>query len=69
MIQWQEWFIEYVKVIIWPKAEILLIRNLQTNLSVKSSAKFMHFRSWNSFENVVSEMDAIVFRPQCDRCV
>ena len=37
--------------------------------SMKSQAKFIHFRSPKTFENVVCETASILSRPQCVTCI
>ena len=53
------------QAIIWANAGILLIGPLGTNLSEILIEIYTFSLKKNAFENVVWEMAAILFRPQC----
>ena len=56
---------DWRQAIIWTNAGKLLIGPIETNSNENLISKFKHFNSINAFENIVCEMAAILFRPQC----
>ena len=55
------------QAIIWTNAAILLIQTLGTNFSEILRNAYIFIQE-NTFENVISEMVAILSRPQCVKC-